>query len=294
MIPNITCRNCGAEVASSDRFCSSCGQKTDRNAYEQAFISSEPIAQTTLVNSSETRCSLCGQYNPASASYCESCGNALTHSSKQSSKVQRQEKQQAKRSSFLIPLTFFQSWKLTVALAVLFVFVIVILKATRRDDPHTSGISPHTAELINEIETLQKRVDNNPNDTQALLRLANVLHDVKFFPRAIEVYERYLELDPSDPDARVDLGISYFELSMADTVRGNEYIQAARNEMEKALRYAPQHQLALFNLGIVSLHSGDIEEANGWFKKCIAINPNTESAKKAQQLLNQHSFKNPS
>jgi tetratricopeptide (TPR) repeat protein len=124
--------------------------------------------------------------------------------------------------------------------------------------------------------------------------LANRLHDARAFPGAVSMYERYLKLNPSNPDARVDLGISYFELALGDSLRREEYFGLARKEMQQALQYAPSHQLAHFNLGIVSLHTGDMMGANEWFRKCVKIDPNSEIGKKAQTLINQHSFQQPS
>jgi lipoprotein NlpI len=63
--------------------------------------------------------------------------------------------------------------------------------------------------------------------------------------------------------------------------------------MQKAISYAPKHQLAYFNLGIVTLQGGDMQGSQEWFAKCIAIDSTTESARRAQQLMQQHSFTNP-
>jgi cytochrome c-type biogenesis protein CcmH/NrfG len=161
------------------------------------------------------------------------------------------------------------------------------------DAPPSQALSPNAAAAVEQIESLQRVVDANPQDAGSTLRLANMLHDVRSFPRAAAMYARYLELNPSNPDARVDLGTTYFELSMTDTSRMQEYLNSAKVEMTKALTYAPRHQLAHFNLGIISLHNGNMEEASEWFRKCVAIDSTTEAAKRASQLLHQHTTTNP-
>jgi len=97
--------------------------------------------------------------------------------------------------------------------------------------------------------------------------------------QAIIYYKKYLVLNEKDPDARVDLGICYFEQGDKDR---------AIAEMKRAITYAPKHQLAYFNLGIVTLSSGNLEEAASWFKKCIEVAPGTETARRAQELISQH------
>ena len=91
-------------------------------------------------------------------------------------------------------------------MAVVLIGVVVILKSTHGGDLHSGEVSPHAEGVIKEIESLEKQVGANPQETQSLLRLANLYHDVKFYPKSITMYERYLQLNPSNPDARVDLG----------------------------------------------------------------------------------------
>jgi len=147
--------------------------------------------------------------------------------------------------------------------------------------------------MIKEIDALQKTVDANPRDEQAVLRLANLLHDVRFYPRAIMMYKHYLELQPANADARVDLGTSYFEMSFQDSTQVPQYLDSARSAMAQALTYQPKHQLACFNLGIVSFHTGDMKEAMGWFSKCVAIDSTSETGRRALQFINQHSTIKP-
>ena len=115
---------------------------------------------------------------------------------------------------------------------------------------------------------------------QMLLTLANACQDGRFFDKAIAHYKRYLEKNPKDANARVDLGVCYYESGNSDE---------AQNQMLTALKYDPKHVSAHFNLGIVNLSARRIQEANGWFKKTIALSPNSEMGQKAKQILEQHS-----
>ena len=94
-------------------------------------------------------------------------------------------------------------------------------------------------------------------------------------------YKRYLEKNAKDANARVDLGICYFE---------NGDTEEAQKQMLVALKYDPKHLQAHFNLGIVNLKARRMQEANDWFKKTIALAPpNSEIGQQARQFLEQHS-----
>ena len=149
--------------------------------------------------------------------------------------------------------------------------------------------------MLQEIEELQGTVDANPNDAAALIRLANMLHDVgmhnqMFLNRAINTYSKYLKLKPADPNARVDIGICYFEMAREDTNNAASWLLRAIQEMETAFKSNPDHQPAAFNLGIVNLNAGNMEESRQWFKKAMEINPSSDLGKKAKEMLDQHSF----
>jgi len=288
MVPKIVCRVCSSEVQPADKFCSSCGAKLEL----QDAPSPPPAVKS---GTGAIRCDLCGNSNPAGAVSCESCGNALSAGVPSGQTMPRSGKAAAvdRRAS---PLKGLQSWKLTVGVGVILVAVLVYTKTSRNvDTPVPNPAAPPVSgAMAQQIEALEKTVDANPEDQQAILHLANALHDARAFPRAITIYKRYLELNPSDADARVDLGISYFELGLSDSTNTAGYLQEARQTMEKALTYAPRHQLAHFNLGIVCLHTGDVVKANEWFRKCAEIDPNSETGKKAQMLISKHTFNQPS
>ena len=135
-----------------------------------------------------------------------------------------------------------------------------------------------------EILALEKDVVSRPNDMALTLQLANFLHDGLLFERAIPYYKMFLAKNPSDANARVDLGICYKEI-------GN--FSEAKKEMIEAMKYVPQHLHANFNLGIVCLSEGNVYEANEWFRKTVALDPTSEVGKRAQQLLTQHNSQTP-
>jgi Flp pilus assembly protein TadD len=88
-----------------------------------------------------------------------------------------------------------------------------------------------------------------------------------------------LELNIKDPDARVDMGICYNEM-------GDD--KSALKEMEEAIEFAPKHQKAHFNIGIINLKEGNLQKANEYFKKCYELDPATTTGMQAKEILDQH------
>jgi len=292
MIPKLLCGSCGNELSPQDKFCSNCGARVTLEG-----ASEEPRVSATV------NCKLCGSENPIGTRYCSVCGAVLSsgaagsqpreapreerksdESRRRGITERRPEKHRARASRGLAQGKTVLAFGALLIVAVLFYFI-----AVKRNEPNpmASGSATQNAvspTLVQDIEQLRKRVDSDSTDTGTMLRLANLLHDGKFMDQAIIYYRKYLALNEKDPDARVDLGICYFE-------HGDKGRAIA--EMKKALTYAPKHQLALFNLGIVNLSSGNLEEAGGWFRKCIDVAPGTETARRAQELISQHTGSSP-
>lgn len=289
MIPKLICQVCGGEVGRLDRFCSSCGTRVEWQENEDHTLPNRTEDKKSTHAFTLGICPMCGNHNAEDSTSCNSCGAALM----QASGSESQGNARNEKMVIVTPaLNFFQSWKLTVTLGVLLIATVVTLKITRGEHPSSESLSPHVASMVKEIESLEKQVSSNPQDLEPILQLANLYHDAKMHSKAVVMYQRYLERNPSNPDVRTDLGISYFQLSFSDSTLASEYLMSAKTEIEKALKYAPKHQLAHFNLGIVTFHTGDIQQATEWFKKCVAIDSTSEVGRRALQFVSQHSFTN--
>ena len=94
------------------------------------------------------------------------------------------------------------------------------------------------------IRMVQEEMAQNPKDPKLPLGLANFLYDQKRFAQSIEWYQKALALDPSNVDARTDMGTAYFSSGNPD-----EALQAYR----KSLEIDPHHTQTMFNLIIVEM-----------------------------------------
>jgi len=285
--PSISCSNCGSPVALNDKFCAKCGTALVWHEEEASGGEEKKSSAAKVV------CPSCGVTNSAVNLLCVGCGTNLAAavSSIQSRASLKKKSAGAPREAEgkKSPRKKLESWK-TLSIAGALVVIVILGIGVFRNSPkevsqqnQSLGMGPDAAAnstLMSDIDALQKSVDANPKNAELVLHLANALHDAKFTPRAIEMYKKYLLLKPADPDARVDMAICYFESGDSPT---------ALKEMHTALKYDPKHQMATFNIGIVNLNQGNLQESNEWFKKTVALDPNTQVAQRAQQILTQHS-----
>jgi len=288
MKPRFLCGECQNEIQWGALECPNCGKPIEW----PEVTSSESGGG---IASAEAMCPTCGSENATDADFCSSCGAKLKAQGTVSSGKQRsgqsrpspkQGKARAGRKSQESSSSMF-SWKAIFGFLGVLLILVVALELFPSRDPQPAQQTSTTPQapaanmqLINQINDLEKRVATDPNDMQSLKTLANVCQDGRFFDKAIVQYRKYLEKNPRDVDVRVDMGICYFETSS---------LEEARKEMEMALKYDPKHVATNFNLGIVSLRAGNVKEANEWFKKTIALAPNTDMGRQAKQILEQHS-----
>ena len=93
-----------------------------------------------------------------------------------------------------------------------------------------------------EIQQLRDFVEKNPNDADAVRKLADLNFDIQNWKRAQELYHHYLELKPNDPDVMTDLGITY---------RGVKDFDKALDLFRQTQKLSPDHWQALYNEVVV-------------------------------------------
>lgn len=92
-----------------------------------------------------------------------------------------------------------------------------------------------------------------------------------YVEKAISAYQKVLEINPENLDAKTDLGICYAE-GTSSSMQG---IMMLREVVQKN----PRHEMALFNLGVLSVKSGQYEKAVERFEKVIEVNPKNKEAR---------------
>lgn len=282
------CTECGYKLDGEFKFCPNCGARLAvQSASKEEII---PVSTDTIIV-----CKNCGEENPPENTVCFSCGIPLKGTKDIKSAIQKKEIKQAKivnKTSAQKNDTeekIFDNKKVLIISGIILVITIAALffsgvfdsgiQNTTNNIESKSDNSGVDLQNINEIAQLEAKVNANPDDMESLLHLAHLQQDSRFFEKAITNYKKYLEKNPKNSDARVDLGICYYNLND---------LTSAIKEMEKALTYQPKHQIAHLNLGIVNLTAGNVASAKEWFKKAMELDPNSEAGKRAQQLLSSH------
>jgi cytochrome c-type biogenesis protein CcmH/NrfG len=283
------CSSCGAEVAAGIERCPQCAEPLEWAKGEQEHT---------------TKCPVCGYQNPAGNDVCQSCGARLAggkarHEGRPAPSGQgRKNRVSAAASQQTRTQRRFEPWQIVSGVAVLALVGFLLYQELSRPSGPSSAMSPAMPpqvmqpqmQAMQDVSSLERAVAAHPDDPAALVELANTLHDNGAYPRAIETYRKYLALKPDDPNARVDMGICYYQLAGQDTAHSSLMMSTAIKEMETALKGSPRHQPAAFNLGVVNLTMGDIGQARAWFQKAITIDKNSELGTKAQKMLDQHAF----
>jgi tetratricopeptide (TPR) repeat protein len=121
------------------------------------------------------------------------------------------------------------------------------------------------ADAHEKLRALERRVQENPKDVDALVALANLYYDISQFARAIPYYERALAEKPGNPNVQADLGTCYRETG--EPLKAVEHYEAS-------FKADPTHWRSVFNALVVSLHDlKDAQRARGYLEKLKTLKP---------------------
>jgi tetratricopeptide (TPR) repeat protein len=110
----------------------------------------------------------------------------------------------------------------------------------------------------------EKTVALQPDSLDARRGLAGIAIESKAFPRALELYEKLIDLGERTPEVLYNTGLLWQKAGEPD--------KAARL-YEEALRGSPQFSEALLNLGIALQALGREEEARAYWHRAMEGNP---------------------
>ncbi len=244
-------------------------------------------------------CPECGIELKGNFKFCPNCGFELTNVKKEAAKTEKNNKNSKKKSGPAKKTTQNNQVKTLdvkiiaiIVLSGLLIGLVILLLSGQFNSPEptiSSNVQTQTPmqdqssavdlNALDKINELQDQVNANPKNMKLVLQLAHAQNDAGFYNKAISNYQIYLKSNPSDADARVDMGVCYFSLKDYKT---------AEAVMKEALKYKPNHQIAHLNLGIVNLADGNMEESKKWLQKAVDIDPNSDVGKRAKELLQSH------
>ncbi len=119
---------------------------------------------------------------------------------------------------------------------------------------------------MEKLQGFKGRLAKDPKDIEALIFIANANFDIQRFEKAQEFYLRALEIDPDNLHVRTDLASAYRNL-------GNSH--QAVIALQAVLARNPNHEVALYNLGIILLQDQNDQDgaAEAW-ERLVRLNPN--------------------
>ncbi|HVS04440.1 MAG TPA: tetratricopeptide repeat protein [Thermoanaerobaculia bacterium] len=145
------------------------------------------------------------------------------------------------------------------------------------------GAAPATDQgaQMQQIEQLRQQVDANPEDAEAILALANLNYDIRSWARAQELYQRYLELRPPDPDVLTDLGV---------TLREQGDHRAALDRFTTAQELAAEHWQSLYNQVVVlAFDLQRYEEAEAVLERLRQLQPGNPDVERLAEEVERRS-----
>lgn len=148
--------------------------------------------------------------------------------------------------------------------------------------PAGAAADPRLQQRMQEIQSLEARVRTDPKDSDALLRLANLSFDVENWSLCVDMYERYLELQPASPDLLSDMGVCY---------RGIGQLDKAIELFRRAQQMDPSHWPSRFNEAVVlGIDRRDFDAADSVIEDLRALQPdNPQVERLAEEIARQRS-----
>lgn len=157
---------------------------------------------------------------------------------------------------------------------------VIFTNANKDSATGQQAYDPASAPAVDyqqQIKALQELLAKEPDNHQAWIHLGNNYYNSSEPMKAIEAYDKALEIDGNDPDVLTDQGTMYRRVGWFDK---------AVNNYTKANEINPQHLNSLFNLGVVySQNLGDKENADKVWNRYLELNPTGQGADKVRTML---------
>jgi len=135
--------------------------------------------------------------------------------------------------------------------------------------PGLPGAPSISQEQSQELTALLQAIRTTPDNVGAWTQLGHLYFDTGQYEKAVQAYEKSLELDASRPDVWADLGVMYRR-----TGDPNQAVKC----FDRALSIDAGHETALFNKGVVLMHDiKDLNAALQAWKKLVQVNPNAQT-----------------
>lgn len=142
---------------------------------------------------------------------------------------------------------------------------------TSAPDGAQAGVQQET------LADLEKKVQDNPRDVDALLRLAGTYMQESKQDKAAETYEKALAIEPGNGQIRLDLALTYFLMGQNDKAIEN---------IQQEIKTHPDNKEAHYYLGqVLAYGKNDYQGGIRELEKFIDMAKTGEDVVKAKQMI---------
>lgn len=145
-------------------------------------------------------------------------------------------------------------------LAIVLLLTTVVLSCSKESSRQTAP----AVEQKNDIQLLRERIQNNPQDADALFQLAELYERADLFNEEIDTLHRVVAIKP-------DMGYAYFK--MATACNRIERYQDAVDNFIKATKFIHNQPMLYNNLAFSYGKLGNTGQQIAALKKAIALRP---------------------
>lgn len=139
------------------------------------------------------------------------------------------------------------------------------------------GGSGSPTDYTQRIAQAEKILAQDPKNLNAWISLGNDYFDTEQAQKAINAYNKALEIQPNNPNVLTDQGVMFRKVGWYDKALLN---------FEKAQKIDPRHVQSLFNTGIVyAVDLKDHVKARPYWKKILEIDPNGATAQQVKSMM---------
>jgi len=158
-------------------------------------------------------------------------------------------------------------------LTILFFVLLPLTSCTkeqpaREETPPQQVVNPYTSESV--FAEVKKKLEENPNDVDALYHLADLYDRNAQYSEAIDTYKKVVKLKP-------DMGYAYFKMGTAYD-RLNQPAEAV-NAFKTTIKLMPKFAVVYNNLGVAYGKLEKYTDEITALKKAISLRPNYSSAR---------------
>jgi cytochrome c-type biogenesis protein CcmH/NrfG len=131
------------------------------------------------------------------------------------------------------------------------------------------------------IAQAEKVVAQDPRNLNAWISLGNDYFDTEQAQKAINAYNKALEIEPNNPNVLTDQGVMFRKVGWYDKALAN---------FEKANKVDPNHLQSLYNAGIVYVVDlKQPEKATPYWNRYLKLDSNSPTAMQIKGMMEQES-----